>query len=120
MLSGVSYMVSLLVVWGYRARACLAGLPGDASPRGGRARHDCVEPAEAEAAEVSSGLLSFSLINLLITRMAGNFSHLGLAEQFFGANLEIFILEGPLHDRYIRPLHRRGTVTHRLFWDAAR
>ena len=38
--------------------------------------------------------------------MAGNFSHLGLAEQFFGANLEIFILEGPLHttvtyDRYI-------------------
>ena len=44
----------------------------------------------------------------LVTRMAGNFSHLGLAEQFFLANLEIFILEGPLHDRYIRPLHRRG------------
>ena len=47
----------------------------------------------------------------LVTRMAGNFSHLGLAEQFFLANLEIFILGGPLHDRYIRPLHRRGTVT---------
>ena len=33
---------------------------------------------------------------------------------FFRASLEIFILERPL------ALHRRGTVTHRLFWDAAR
>ena len=30
---------------------------------------------------------------------------------FFRASLEIFIFEGPLHDRYTRPLHRRGTVT---------
>ena len=43
--------------------------------------------------------------------MAGIFLHLGLAEHFLGADLEICILEGPLHYRYIRPLHRRGTVT---------
>ena len=43
--------------------------------------------------------------------MAGIFLHLGLDERLFRANLEIFIFEGPLHDRYTRPLHRRGTVT---------
>ena len=30
---------------------------------------------------------------------------------FFRASLEIFIFDGPLHDRYTRPLHRRRTVT---------
>ena len=41
--------------------------------------------------------------------MAGNFLHLGLDERLFRASLEIFIFEGPLHYRYTRPLHRRGT-----------
>ena len=34
---------------------------------------------------------------------------------FFRVSLEIFILEGPLHDRYTRQLHRRGTVTPAIF-----
>ena len=48
----------------------------------------------------------------LVTRHGREFlRHLELDERLFWASLEIFILEGPLHDRYTRPLHSRGTVT---------